>query len=109
MMQKKIFYLIEKDFVEYIIEATDHPNNKVFVLKRSVSKTWAEDVKAKTILTVYGNGDEYKFKWEEKQGSKLDFATTVELTLMLNFLNTYDNDKPTSYSIVEATNFTKLL
>jgi len=108
-MQNKTFYLLEKDFVEYIIEVTNRPDNKVFVLKRSVSKMWAEDAKAKTILTVYGNSNGYKFKWEEKQGNKLDFATTVELTLMLNFLNTYDNDMPTSYSIVEATNLTKLL
>jgi hypothetical protein len=102
MLNKDKLYLVldEKGTdVEYTIHVP--ADEDIYILKRSNSETWSDHVKEEVILTILNSGDGFKIKWEEKPGKVLDYSQTIELTIMLNFINSVSR-MPNRYSIVDS-------
>jgi hypothetical protein len=97
----KLFLVLDETGhnVEYTIEVPS--DEDVYFMRRSRSGSWSENVKGELILTVLDSGDGFRFKWQEGKNKVLDYAQTIELNIMLNFLN--DTSRmPNRYSIVDA-------
>ena len=109
MLNKDKLYLVldEKGAdVEYTIHVP--ADEDIYILKRSAGSSWAEHAKENVILTVLDSGDGFKVKWEEKPGKVLDYSQTIELTIMLNFINSVSR-MPNRYSIVDSDDIVDLV
>ncbi|NBW33879.1 MAG: hypothetical protein EBR30_02370 [Cytophagia bacterium] len=106
-IKDKVYYVLNDDTVQYIIEAPAEED--IYILKRSSSEYWTPRVRGEEVLTVLNSGNGYKIQWKESTGKVLDYAQAIELTIILNFLNQKCCNIPMKYSIVSAENVTELL
>lgn len=97
----KLFLVLDETghSVEYTIEAPSEED--VYFMRRSRNNCWSDHVKGELILTVFDSGEGFRFKWESGKNKVLDYAQTVELNIMLNFLNNTSR-MPNRYSVVNA-------
>lgn len=101
-MKTKEYYVIDKQTqgVEYVIESPD--DEDIFILRRSSNNNWSDHVQGETIMTVLNSGNGYRITWSKKPEVVLDYGQIMELTIMLNFLNKFDNAVPMNYHVVDA-------
>jgi hypothetical protein len=99
--EDKLFLVLDETGhnVEYTIEMPSEED--AYFMRRSRSECWSESARGELILTVLDSGEGYRIKWETKPNKTLDYAQTVELTIMLNFLNNMSR-MPNRYSVVNA-------
>jgi hypothetical protein len=109
MLDKKITYVIDKYTleIEYVIVDERMFDDKVTLMK-SQSEGWSESVKNTEVLSIKDTGEGYKIKWSEKPGKVLDYMQTVELTILLNYINK-ESRIPCSYDMVKVEDLTQLM
>jgi hypothetical protein len=109
MYNKNKLYLVldqKNDNVEYTIHVPE--DEDIYVLRRSSSSTWSEDVRDEVILTILDSGNGLKLKWETKPNKVLDYSQVVELTIMLNFVNNVSR-MPNKYNIVDSDDIVEVM
>lgn len=109
MIQNKVYLVVnpEKDTVEYTIFVPG--DEDIYVLRRSSDTQWQEHVRDEVVLTIFNSGDGYKIKWKESSKNKLlDYSQSIELTILLNFINTIDRH-PFKYKFVDSDELVDLM
>lgn len=108
MIDKKT-YVIDKDTlqIEYVIVDERLTDDKVTLMK-SACEGWSESVQNTAVLSIKDTGEGYKIKWSDKTGKVLDYMQTVELTILLNYMNK-ESRIPSTYEMVKVEDLTQLM
>jgi hypothetical protein len=85
-MSKQKYRVFMNDVHEYNIQV-DNKDGSVYTLTRSGS-LWSEPETGSIALQMHNDGEGFH---TTKIGKKLDYAQTAELSILLNFINWYEN------------------
>lgn len=100
-MNRHLVINSENNELEYVIDVIEKNKGIEYVLSRSGSECWVQEVRHETVLTILDDGNGVKIT--PKLGKHIDYARLAELQILLQFMSKKPKSNKLDYKIIPDT------